>query len=80
MPPERLPFRLGKVGLGMSKKMVVAAIGKPSYESPDGWTYWFSQRWLRNARNLQELELNWLALKFENGRVEQAFNSLVKNP
>lgn len=35
---------------------------------------------LRNARNLQELELNWLAVLFKDGKAEKAFISLVKNP
>lgn len=80
VPVNRLPFRLGKVGLGMTKTLVLEVMGKPSYETADGWSYWFSQRWLRNERNLQELELNWLGLQFEDGRVKRAFNSLVKNP
>jgi hypothetical protein len=42
--------------------------------------YWFSQRFLRNARNLQELELNWLSVHFdEQGLVDKAFISQVTN-
>lgn len=80
LAPERLPVRLGPVGLGMTEKEVLELAGKPSYRDAQGWSYWFSQRFLRNARNLQELELNWLAVRFEKGRVAQAFISLVKNP
>ncbi len=77
---EMLPLRLGKIGIGMTKKLVLEFAGNPSDEDSDGWSYWFSQRWLRNERNLQELELNWLAVKFKGGVVERAFISLVKNP
>ena len=80
LPPERLPVRLGPVGLGMTEKEVLELAGKPSHRDARGWSYWFSQRFLRNARNLQELELNWLAVRFEKGRAVQAFISLVKNP
>ncbi len=80
LPSEKLPVRLGKVGLGMTEAEVEALAGKPSYKDGAGWSYWFSQRFLRNARNLQELELNWLAVRFEEGRAAQAFISMVKNP
>lgn len=81
LPAQRLPVRLGKIGLGMSKKDVTALVGAPSHVAEDGWHYWFSQRFLRNERNLQELELNWLAVRFDaEGRAERAFISLVKNP
>lgn len=81
LAPEHLPIRLGKIGLGMTKKDVWEFVGAPSHVAEDGWHYWFSQRFLRNARNLQELELNWLAVRFDDeGRAERAFISLVKNP
>ncbi len=80
MPAARLPFRLGKVGLGMTKAQTAELLGRASLESRDGWSYWFSQRWLRNARNLQELELNWLAVHFSDGVADRAFISLVRNP
>lgn len=80
LPPERLPVRLGPVGLGMTEKEVLELAGKPSHRDARGWSYWFSQRFLRNTCNLQELELNWLAVRFEKGRAVQAFISLVKNP
>lgn len=80
LPIEMLPLRLGKIGLGMSAKTVEKLVGPASYQDGEGWKYWFSQRWLRNARNLQELELNWLAVLFKDGKAEKAFISLVKNP
>ncbi len=80
LPARSLPIRLGKIGLGMTVDEVDGFVGKPSYTAADGWSYWFSQRWLRNARGLQELELNWLAAHFTAGRVDRAFISLVKNP
>lgn len=80
LPREKLPVRLGKIGLGMTEEDVEALAGKPSYKDGAGWSYWFSQRFLRNARNLQELELNWLAVRFDEGRAAQAFISMVKNP
>lgn len=80
LPSERLPLRLGKIGLSMSEKEIAKLVGPISYKDGKGWHYWFSQRWLRNARNLQELELNWLAVFFKNGKAEKAFISLVKNP
>ena len=77
---NRLPVRLGRIGLGMTKKDVAQYIGEASYEDDAGWQYWFSQRFMRNEKNLQELELNWLALRFDaNGRVERAFISQVTN-
>lgn len=80
LPMERLPMRLGKIGLGMTEKEVEKLVGPASYKDAEGWRYWFSQRWLRNARNLQELELNWLAVFFKEGKAQKAFISLVKNP
>lgn len=80
VPASRLPFRLGKIGLGMTAAQAEELLGRPSLASEDGWRYWFSQRWLRNARNLQELELNWLAVHFKDGAADRAFISLVKNP
>lgn len=80
LPAKLLPLRLGKIGIGMTKKDVFAVVGTPSHVAEDGWHYWFSQRFLRNARNLQELELNWLAVRFDDGGVREAFISLVKNP
>ncbi|MDO5530637.1 hypothetical protein [Sutterella sp.] len=75
-----LPVRLGKIGLGMTEKDVTDLIGAPSYSEGSGWKFWFSQRFLKNARGLQELELNWLGVRFEKGRAVRAFASLVKNP
>ena len=77
---NRLPVRLGRIGLGMSEKEVAELIGPSSYVDNAGWHYWFSQRFMRNEKNLQELELNWLALRFdEKARVERAFISQVTN-
>ena len=80
MTAEHLPLRLGKVGLGMTKADVLKTVGPASYADGAGWHYWFSQQYLRNSRNLQELELTWLAVFIQKGRVEKAFISLVKNP
>ena len=45
-----------------------------------GWHYWFSQRFLRNKRGLQELELNWLAVHYDDdGLVDKTFSSQVTN-
>lgn len=78
---ELQPVRLGKFGMPMSASEVNKFIGKPSSSSSDGWSYWFSQRFLRNEKNLQELELNWLAVEFNsNGTAVRAFASTVKNP
>ena len=80
LPAENLPVRLGKVGLGMTGDEVQELIGDPSLSDEDGWKYWFSQRFLRNQRNLQELELNWLAVHFDQeGRVDKAFVAQVTN-
>lgn len=80
LPITDLPVRLGKIGLGMTEKDVTDLIGKPSYAEGSGWKFWFSQRFLKNARGLQELELNWLGIRFEKGRAARAFASLVRNP
>ena len=40
-------------------------LGRASYKDEAGWHYWFSQRFLRNKRGLQELELNWLAVHYD---------------
>ena len=47
---------------------------------PRGWHYWFSQRFLRNERHFQMLELNWLGVRFEDGRAVRLFSSQVTNP
>jgi len=76
----RLPVRLGRIGLGMTKEEVFQHLGEASYIDNAGWSYWFSQRFMRNERNLQELELNWLAIRFDsNDQVERAFISQVTN-
>ena len=76
----RLPVRLGRIGLGMNEKEVHQHLGEASYIDNAGWHYWFGQRFMRNERNLQELELNWLAIRFDKtGRVERAFISQVTN-
>ena len=80
LPPERLPIQLGKVGLGMTQSEVQELLGPASSQDDNGWHYWFSQRFLRNDRGLQELELNWLAVRFDDqGLVSQAFISQVTN-
>lgn len=80
LPAENLPVRLGKVGLGMTTKDVDDLLGTPSLSDETGWQFWFSQRFLRNARNLQELELNWLAVHFDkDGRVDKSFVAQVTN-
>lgn len=80
LPAENLPVRLGKVGLGMTGDEVQELLGDPSLSDEDGWKYWFSQRFLRNQRNLQELELNWLSVHFDQeGRVDKAFVAQVTN-
>ena len=77
---EHLPIRIGKVGLGLSEKEVIESLGKPSLSDEDGWHYWFSQRFLRNDRNLQELELNWLAVHINSaGEVDRSFSAQVTN-
>lgn len=68
---RNLPVRLGLTGLGMTEKEVAEHIGKPSHEDGFGWKFWFSQRFLKNARGLEELELNWVGLKFKDGRVDR---------
>lgn len=81
LPPKSLPIRLGKVGLGMTQKEVLDFAGPPSMKADDGWHYWFSQRFLHNARGWQELELNWLGVLFDkDGRAVRLFNSQVTNP
>lgn len=75
-----LPVRLGRVGLDMTPKQSAEAVGIPSYNDGFGWQFWFSQRFLKNARGLQELELDWLGVEFQNGRAVRGFASLVKNP
>ncbi len=80
LPSEMLPIRFGKVGLGMLEADVLEALGKPSLSDEDGWRFWFSQRFLRNARNLQELELNWIAVHLDaDGRVDKSFTAQVTN-
>ena len=80
LPAEHLPIRLGKVGLGMTAKEIQEHLGTPSLADEDGWQFWFSQRFLRNARNLQELELNWLAVHFtKDGLVDKSFVAQVTN-
>ncbi len=80
LPAEHLPVRLGKVGLGMTAKEIQEHLGTPSLAEEDGWLFWFSQRFLRNARNLQELELNWLAVHFDKeGLVDKSFAAQVTN-
>lgn len=80
LPPERLPIQLSKVGLGMTQSEVQELLGPASSQDDNGWHYWFSQRFLRNDRGLQELELNWLAVRFDDqGLVSQAFISQVTN-
>ena len=61
-------------------KQSAEAVGIPSYNDGFGWQFWFSQRFLKNARGLQELELDWLGVEFQNGRAVRGFASLVKNP
>ena len=80
LAPERLPVRLGKVGLGMTKDAVLELLGPASLDAADGWHYWFSQRFLRNERNFQMLELNWLGVRFEDGRAVRLFSSQATNP
>ncbi len=77
---RNLPVRLGLAGLGMTEKEVAEHIGKPSHEDGFGWKFWFSQRFLKNARGLEELELNWVGLKFKDGRVDRGFASFTRNP
>lgn len=77
---RELPVRLGRIGLGMTKAEVAEHLGTASWDDGFGWRFWFSQRFLKNARGLQELELNWLGVQFEAGRVKRAFASLVRNP
>ena len=67
-------------GLDMTPKQSAEAVGIPSYNDGFGWQFWFSQRFLKNARGLQELELDWLGVEFQNGRAVRGFASLVKNP
>lgn len=77
---NQLPIRLGRIGLGMSEKEVTEHLGEASFVDNAGWHYWFSQRFMRNEKNLQELELNWLAVRFdEKNRVSRAFISQVTN-
>ena len=55
-------------------------LGRASYKDEAGWHYWFSQRFLRNKRGLQELELNWLAVHYDDdGLVDKTFSSQVTN-
>lgn len=77
---EALPFRLGRLGMGMTRAEALEYVGEPSGEDGFGWSYWFGQRFLKNARGLQELELDWLGAEFRDGRAVRAFASLVKNP
>ena len=77
---EHLPVRIGSVGLGQQKDDILKRLGKPSLYDEDGWYFWFSQRFLRNERNLQELELNWLAVHFDaNGESAKSFSAQVTN-
>ena len=75
-----LPVRLGRVGVDMTQKEAAEAAGVPSYNDGFGWEFWFSQRFLKRADGLQELELDWLGVEFKEGRAVRAFASLVKNP
>lgn len=78
---ELQPVRIGKFGMPMKPAEVRRYVGEPSSSASDGWNYWFSQRFLRNSKNLQELELNWLAVQFDSdGAALRAFASTVKNP
>lgn len=80
LTPDNLPIRLGKIGVGMPFAEVTELLGPASSQDDNGWHYWFSQRFLRNDRGLQELELNWLAVRLDaDGRVERAFISQVTN-
>ena len=80
LPDDKLPIRLGQIGLGMTKTDIDELVGPASHEDAAGWRYWFCQRFLRNDRDLQELELNWLAVRFDlAGRAVQAFISTVVN-
>lgn len=80
LPGRLLPLRLGKIGLGMTKAEIEETLGTPSHVDAAGWHYWFSQRFSRNERDLQELRLNWLAVRYDGrGRIEKAFISQVTN-
>lgn len=80
LPGRLLPLRLGKIGLGMTKADVQKELGDPSHVDSAGWHYWFSQRFSRNERDLQELRLNWLAVQYDRrGRIKKAFISQVTN-
>ena len=60
--------------------LVNELLGRASYKDEAGWHYWFSQRFLRNKRGLQELELNWLAVHYDDdGLVDKTFSSQVTN-
>ena len=80
LPPQLLPVRLGKVGLGMTQIDLRKLLGTPSLVAADGWHYWFSQRFLRDDRHFQILELNWLGVRFEDNRAVRVFSSQVTNP
>ena len=80
LPAPLLPVRLGPVGLAMGEKELQAFEGEPSHTTENGWRFWFGQRWLRDARNFQKLELNWLGARVEDGRVVRLFASQVTNP
>ena len=77
---EHQPVQIGRIGLGMEHALVDELLGPASYKDDAGWHYWFSQRFLRNTRGLQELELNWLAVHYDGaGFVDQCFSSQVTN-
>ena len=77
---EHLPVQIGRIGLGMESALVNELLGRASYKDEAGWHYWFSQRFLRNKRGLQELELNWLAVHYDDdGLVDKTFSSQVTN-
>lgn len=80
LPKALLPVRLGKVGLGMTEKDLRGFQGAPSHTVENGWRFWFGQRWLRDERNFQKLELNWLGARVKRGRVDRLFASQVTNP
>lgn len=77
---RHMPVQIGRIGLGMESALVNELLGRASHTDEAGWHYWFSQRFLRNKRGLQELELNWLAVHYDDeGRVDKTFSSQVTN-
>jgi len=49
---------MSQSNMGLTPKQSAEAVGIPSYNDGFGWQFWFSQRFLKNARGLQELELD----------------------